>query len=167
MRRTALRLPADRARVRVTPRGRGTLAAHQRIVLGSEIVGAYVATRWRLGRQNLLTLVADMRATAGHSSATSRLTASAASTYSVETHITAARLANAVTRTLRFLPENDSNCLVKSMVLSALLADRGIHTTLVIGARPSPDFLAHAWVEFAGKPLLPTNGFDNTRLLEI
>ena len=61
----------------------------------------------------------------------------------------------AVARTLRLLP-TDSRCLMRSLVLSALLARRGIDSSLVIGVRTAEAFGAHAWVEHEGRPLLPT-----------
>ena len=70
------------------------------------------------------------------------------------------------TRTLRVLPTN-SRCLVQSLVLSRLLATRGIPSTLVIGARSDSTFMAHAWVEHGGYPLLPREGFDEYRLPEL
>jgi hypothetical protein len=71
-----------------------------------------------------------------------------------------------VTKTLRVLP-TDSRCLVQSLVLSRLLATRGIPSTLVIGARSDSTFMAHAWVEHGGYPLLPQEGFEEYRLLEL
>jgi hypothetical protein len=52
-------------------------------------------------------------------------------------------------------------------VLSALLSARGISSTLVIGANSEPDFVAHAWVEHEGWPLLPPRGFEQSRLVDI
>jgi hypothetical protein len=75
------------------------------------------------------------------------------------------RLAHAVGRTLGPLP-SDSRCLVRSLVLSSLLARRGISSTLVIGVNSDPSFAAHAWVERDGVALLPQgDGFK--RILEI
>ena len=67
-----------------------------------------------------------------------------------DSDVTAARLGYAVARTLRTLP-TDSRCLVQALVLYRLLSERGIHSTLVIGARSQPEFAAHAWVEHAGR----------------
>ena len=82
------------------------------------------------------------------------------------TPTTRAHLSSAMVRTLSKLP-TDSRCLVKSLVLLSLLARRGIATTLVIGARTRPDFIAHAWIEEAGRPLLPTGGPQFERLVEL
>jgi hypothetical protein len=64
------------------------------------------------------------------------------------------RLGRAVQLTLRFAP-GDTRCLTRSLVLTQLLARRAIDSKLVIGARAQPSFLAHAWVEHAGHPVLP------------
>jgi hypothetical protein len=80
----------------------------------------------------------------------------------VEAH----RLGNAVSRTLALMP-GDTRCLARSLVLTQLLARRGIASTLVIGTRTAPDFLAHAWVEHAGEPVLPTGGGVFARLVEL
>jgi hypothetical protein len=72
--------------------------------------------------------------------------------------VIALRLARAVIRTLK-LPGADSRCLSHSLVLVALLARRGIDSSLVIGARSGPDFAAHAWVEHQGAPLQPDSSY--------
>ena len=56
-------------------------------------------------------------------------------------------------RTLKLIP-GDTRCLARSLVLTRLLARRGIPAKLVIGAQPAPDFRAHAWVECEGEPVL-------------
>jgi hypothetical protein len=76
----------------------------------------------------------------------------------------ALRLGVAVTRTLRFVPM-DSRCLVRSVVLSRLLARRGIPGSLVIGVTPGQEFAAHAWVEHKGRPVSPRGRHE--RLMEI
>lgn len=77
----------------------------------------------------------------------------------------AARLGRAVYRTLRLVPL-DSRCLVQSLTLTSLLANRGIGSTLVIGVKPGEEFGAHAWVELAGLPLLPA-GDSFERLVDL
>lgn len=81
-------------------------------------------------------------------------------------YLSGLRLGRAVSRTLRLLP-TDSRCLVRSLVLTGLLARRGLSSTLVIGVRPEPEFAAHAWVEHAGEPLLQTGEGRYGRLAEI
>jgi hypothetical protein len=77
------------------------------------------------------------------------------------------RLARAVALTLNRLPA-DTRCLAQSLVLTRLLAVRGIATTLVIGvSEPGEEFGAHAWVERDGVPLLPVGGAADRRLVEL
>jgi hypothetical protein len=78
----------------------------------------------------------------------------------------AVRLGRAVVRTLAFLP-GDTRCLRRSLVLTSLLARRGISAQLVIGARTAPEFLAHAWVEHDGNPVLSPEGDSFGRLVEL
>ena len=67
----------------------------------------------------------------------------------------AAAIGRAVARVLAHAPRR-SRCLVQSLVLTRMLARRGIESSLVIGVTPGGgDFAAHAWVEAAGVPLLP------------
>jgi hypothetical protein len=76
------------------------------------------------------------------------------------------RLGYAVVRTLRLLP-TDSRCLMRSLVLTRLLARRGIAGTLVIGVRTGERFEAHAWVEHSGTPLLDPGDATFRRLVEL
>jgi hypothetical protein len=78
----------------------------------------------------------------------------------------ACRLARAVSLTLRLAP-GDTRCLTRSLVLTQLLARRGIQAKLVIGARATPTFLAHAWVEHAGQAVLPVGDGSFGRLVEL
>jgi hypothetical protein len=78
----------------------------------------------------------------------------------------AQRLGRAAARVLRLLP-GDTRCLVRSLVLTQLLARRGIATKLVIGTRTGPDFLAHAWVEYEGEPVLSPGDGSFGRLAEL
>jgi hypothetical protein len=55
---------------------------------------------------------------------------------------------------------------MQAMVLTSLLARRGIDNSLVIGVRPGDHFGAHAWVEVDGKPVLP-RGDEFPRLVEL
>lgn len=76
------------------------------------------------------------------------------------------RLAWAVERTLARLPM-DSRCLVRSLVLVSLLARRAVPCKLVIGVRPGEVFMAHAWVEVDGHPLLQGGQGEYERLTEL
>ena len=44
---------------------------------------------------------------------------------------------------------------MQSLVLTRLLARRGVDSQLAIAVRPGESFAAHAWVEHDGEPLLP------------
>lgn len=81
-------------------------------------------------------------------------------------HAEAARLGKVVLRTLALLP-TDTRCLVRSLVLTGLLARRGISSKIVIGVAPGAKFRAHAWVEHAGYPVLPSGAGEYERLLEL
>lgn len=114
--------------------------------LAVEIARDYVRILWARDRRELSDLLARLRAPAesGPRPDTDLDTA----------YSRAWQHANAVRRTLRRMP-TDSRCLMQALVLTALLARRGINTTLVIGVRPGEDFEAHAWLELEGRPLLP------------
>ena len=73
----------------------------------------------------------------------------------------AARLGRAVTLVLARLP-TDKRCLIRSLVLSSMLARRQIPASLVLGVRPdaSEPFLAHAWVEHEGIPVTHDQGYN-------
>ena len=137
------------------PRG-GPLAPPQRARLGLEIVVAYARANWELRRVPIEEVVARLRMaepprSPGHDAAELE---------------EARRLGGAVVRTLRFLP-GDTRCLRRSLVMVRLLARRGIAARLVIGARTAPDFLAHAWVEHDGKPVLSPLDGSFGRLVEL
>jgi hypothetical protein len=71
-----------------------------------------------------------------------------------------------VVRILKLIP-GDTRCLARSLVLTRLLARRGIPSKLVIGAQPAPDFRAHAWVECDGQPVLSPGDEALGRLVEL
>lgn len=133
---------------RLSPLGKARLVA--------EILSSYVSARRLLASSGLPETVAVVRSRAvpdrpGESSP------SAARRIGT-------RLAHAVGRTLRPLP-TDSRCLMRALVLTDLLARRGIESSLVIGVQSEPAFDAHAWVEYRGYPLQPTGTFR--RLTEL
>lgn len=74
--------------------------------------------------------------------------------------LTAISLGHAVMHVLARLL-TDRRCLFRSLVLSVLLARRGIPGTFVLGVRPDVNvsFLAHAWVEVHGAAVIPDEGF--------
>jgi hypothetical protein len=122
-----------------------------------EIAIAYLRARRRLRRDPIDAVVSSLRATRASSCAEPRRAATLAD---------AQRLGRAVARVLALLP-GDTRCLVRSLVLTQLLAKRGIATKLVIGARTGPDFLAHAWVEYEGEPVLSPGDGSFGRLAEL
>lgn len=143
-RTTVLRLPTSR-RLRLPERAR----------LASEIVIAYATARRELRRGPIEPAVAALRAQ-------SAAATGAGAIELAEAH----RLGRAVGMTLRLLP-GDTRCLARSLVLTRMLARRGISARLVIGARADPKFLAHAWVECEGQPVLPPGDGSFGRLVEL
>lgn len=139
--------------------GHVPLTPLQKIALACEILRAYIRIRWRMRHRSLPSLVAGIREAPGGRPGLAPLGGG-------DRAAQAATLGAAATRVLRLLP-TDSRCLMQSLVLSRLLAVRGVTATLVIGARSSPDFCAHAWVEVGGVPVLPARGFDHLRLIAI
>jgi hypothetical protein len=127
-----------------TPTSSKPLPATAKLVLAGEIAVVYVRARRLLRRRGLPATVEALRTAP----------ATVARELTPTTSSAAMRLGRAVTRTLRVLPA-DSRCLMQSLVLTGLLARRGIASSLVIGVRPAEEFGAHAWVEHDGRPLLP------------
>ena len=84
----------------------------------------------------------------------------------LDDQVSGIRLGRAVSKALAPLPF-DSRCLVRSLVLTRMLARRGITAQLVIGVEPGPDFSAHAWVEADGVPLLPVDATRFARITEL
>ena len=147
----------SRAALRSVPSGTPAVALGPvaKLRLAVEIVSDYARVRWWLSRRTLPATVARVRRSGG---GPVRETGDA--------RATAFRLARAMGRTLEPLP-TDSRCLMRSLVLSALLSRRGIGSTLVIGTRSLPDFSAHAWVEVDGGAVLPDGSGEYGRILEI
>lgn len=140
----ALRLPPTR---RLGPR--------ERVRLIAEILSAYAYARRALRRGPIEATVAALRAES-----------SPPPIPTIADRVEAHRLGRAVGRTLRLLP-GDTRCLTRSLVLTRLLARRAIAARLVIGARTEPRFLAHAWVECDGEPVLPPGEENFGRLVEL
>lgn len=130
------------------------LSPGAKIALATEILTEY-APAWRILRHpNVVEMVRAARDVEP-----SRSRAPAATEHDV-----ARRLGRAVSKTLGVLP-TDSRCLIRSLVLTRMLARRSITNTLVIGVRKTPEFSAHAWVEHDGRPILPAGEY--TRLTEL
>lgn len=139
-------------------RARGLSAAKPlggpaRATLALEIVAAYGRARWALQRRGLRDALRSLRSRPAGSAALDPDDALAVGR----------RLGRAVRRTLAVLPA-DSRCLMTSLVLTRLLATRGIDSQLVISVSPGEKFGAHAWLEHQGAPLLPPDGDESARL---
>ncbi|HEY2767350.1 MAG TPA: lasso peptide biosynthesis B2 protein [Solirubrobacteraceae bacterium] len=134
----------------------GHLSAAARARLAAEIVATYVHARRELRRVPIESAIAALRADPS-------LPPHADPTDGLEE---ARRLGWVVARTLKLLP-GDTRCLTRSLVLTRVLARRGIPAKLVIGARPAPEFLAHAWVECSGQPVLSPGDGSFSRLVEL
>ena len=128
----------------------GRLPVTRKINLALEILWTYGRVRRELRRRTLPEALERLR-TPGSGTASPEETA---------------RLARAVRRTLRLLP-TDTRCLSQSLVLTALLARRGVPSTLVIGVSPGESFGAHAWVENHAGPLSPPFEAEFQRLVEL
>ena len=141
-------------RVQRLPAG-ASLRAAQRVRLAAEIVRAYLDAWRELRRAPIEEVIARLRAGGGRGGPQGPRELEEAR-----------RLGWIVVRALSFLP-GDTRCLRRSLVLTRLLARRGISARLVIGARTAPDFLAHAWVEHEGVPVLSAADGSFGRLVEL
>jgi len=121
--------------------------------LGTEIVIAYLRAQRELRRAPITSVVERLRMAPRQVPGVGALEE-------------AQRLGRAVSRTLALLP-GDTRCLRRSLVLLQLLTRRGISARLVIAARTDPDFLAHAWVEHDGVPVLVPASDSFGRLVEL
>jgi Transglutaminase-like superfamily len=124
--------------------------AEGRLALAAEVLALYPRARWLLARRELPEAVAALRGARSRPAADPD----------------PVRCAVAVERVLRLLPA-DSRCLVRSLVLLALLERRGLGAALVIGVLPEPEFAAHAWVEHRGRALLAPGPAGAGRLVEL
>jgi hypothetical protein len=125
----------------------------ERLGLVGEVVVTYVVVRRQVRRYDLPRAVASLREGGG-------------SRYLAVVDREPRSLAAAAERVVARIP-GDSRCLMRSLVVVAMLARRGVDVRLVLAARPTPEFAAHAWVERNGDPLLPTRGFGDARLAEL
>lgn len=128
----------------------------KRVRLALEILGAYAQARRELRRAPIADAVAKLRSPQPKTAGPVGLAALQE----------AQHLGSAVTRLLALVP-GDTRCLARALVLTRLLAKRGIPSKLVIGARSGPDFLAHAWVEYCGDPVLAAGDGSFGRLVEL
>ena len=131
-------------------------SVRHKLALIAEVLAAYVRVRWSLWRKGLPDTLAATRA-------------ELADVDPPEGHtrrLAGYRVATVTVRVLGMLP-TDARCLIRSLVLTDLLAKRGIGSSLVIGVTPAPNFAAHAWVELDGVPLLPALESTYSRLVEL
>ena len=56
---------------------------------------------------------------------------------------------------------------MSALVVTRLLARRGVPSVFVLGVSPGPGFAAHAWVECDGRPILAAGDSSFGRLLEL
>jgi hypothetical protein len=126
------------------------LSLLHRLSLAAEILTAYAQVRKELRRGDLRQTVEALRRT----------------DTIVTPEVGPRRLAQAATRTVRLLPF-DSRCLMASLVVTKLLARRGVPAVFILGVSPGPGFAAHAWVECEGRPVLPAGDSSFGRLLEL
>lgn len=135
------------------------LPRRTKLALAVEVVPVYVRVRVLLRRHRLPGVLAALRDGVRDRGV--------AACDAAEEHVAAVRVGRAVARTLRPLP-GDTRCLTQSLVLTALLARRGIGTTLIIAVAPGgEEFLAHAWVEHGGVALLPPGEEGFGRMVEL
>ncbi len=138
------------------------LRPHERARLAAEIVHAYLLARGALRRAPIESALAALRDGTEQATPGARGSDAGADAALAE----ARRLGRAVSRLLRLMP-GDTRCLMRSLVLIRILARRGMRAELVIGARAAPEFLAHAWVEHRGEPVLSPGDESFGRLVEL
>jgi Transglutaminase-like superfamily len=134
-----------------------SLGLRRRTALALEVLGVYARVRWLLVRRGTAPAVEILRRGLRNQDAYD------ADSTRVSSGI---RFGRAVVRVLRLLP-TDSRCLMRSLVLTRMLARRGVYAKVVIGVRPGPSFAAHAWVEVDGQPVLATDESEYHRLVEL
>jgi hypothetical protein len=126
----------------------------ERARLAAEILKAYLLVRRLLRCRTLPDTVAALRSDAA-------VVPPSAASLALGRH-----LASATVRTITLLPAN-SRCLMRSLVLTKVMARRGLSSELILSAAPGPEFEAHAWVEHAGEPLLLPGGAEHQPLLRL
>jgi len=129
----------------------------ERVGLIWEIAASYARVRWWLRRRTVEQVAHALRR--------GRRLAGADGTLPRELLQLSWRLGRLVERGLERLP-GDTRCLTRSLVLVRMLAERGIHSTLVIGVKSEPEFAAHAWVEVQGRAMLEPSDYAQGRLAE-
>ena len=123
--------------------------------LAVEIFATYARVRVLLARRPLPEALAALRRRAA-----------VRPEVTLEDQVAGMRLGFGVSKALAPLPF-DSRCLVRSLVLTAMLTRRGIDGRLVIGVDAGTEFAAHAWVEAGGLALLPVESERYGRITEL
>jgi hypothetical protein len=144
---------SDHRHIRTVLDERWTLSRKTSIAL--EIIPTYIRARRLLARREFPDALARLRERKERSGLPT-----------LDQQLVGVRLGRAVEQTLRRLP-TDSRCLIKSLVLTRLLARRGIHADFVIGVRSEDGFQAHAWLEKDGVALIDDGGGAYARLTEL
>jgi Transglutaminase-like superfamily len=125
------------------------------VALAAEVVASYIRANRSMRRADIRATLADLR------------DVRSPRPYAPADPIASGRrLGRAVSRTLALLP-GDTRCLKQSLVLTHLLANRGVESQLVIGVRTGEEFAAHAWVEQDGVALLPPGATDFEELVTL
>jgi Transglutaminase-like superfamily len=139
--------------------GSRSSAATRKASLTLEVVGVYLHVRWLLRRNGPVPAVSMLRGGLDRPAL-----------WSVEAERTrllrGLACGRAVVKVLKLLP-TDSRCLMRSLVLTRVLARRGVYAEVVIGVRADPSFAAHAWVEVDGRPVLAADESAYRRLVAI
>ena len=139
-----------------TSGNRAAAASFERARLALEVIYMYGRVRWLVLRRGSVPAVAILRKGISEQ-------ADGAGSLRVRRGL---HFGRAVVKVLRFVPA-DGRCLMRSLVLTGMLARRGVYARVIIGVRPDPGFEAHAWVEVEGQPVLATDETTFRRLVEI
>lgn len=124
------------------------------LAVATEVAAEYGRVRWLLRRRGLAATLEVLRRP--------RWVRAGAADRDPRGH--ALFLARFATRGLAALPVVEATCLTRSLVVTGMLARRGIPTSLTISVTSPEDFAAHAWVEWEGEPLLDPGDHRNARL---
>ena len=124
------------------------------LAVAAEIVAEYGRVRWLLRRRGLAATLEVLRRPRWVRAAAARRDPSGHAHF----------LARFATRALAALPAVETTCLTRSLVVTGMLARRGLPTSLTISVNSPEDFAAHAWVEWEGEPLLDPGDHESARL---
>lgn len=128
------------------------LSRSRRVALALEVLRAYATVRVVVRRGPITQTVATLRRTN---------TPDRPDDPALGRH-----LAWATVKTISLLPA-DSRCLMRALVLTRVMARRGLRSEFVLSASTASSFEAHAWIEHAGAPLLEPGGDDHQALLRL